>query len=160
MAASSGRKAGPGRLEQLRDGSKKLARRSGSLVAGLAITVFTAFTCVALISYHQTDPAMNTSAAGPVANWMGGLGAWVSDILLTFLGLPAGLFLPLLLIIGIRLLRGVDAGRWIRNLLITFAGVALMAPPAACSRAMACGACRRAGAAASASCWPGAPTPC
>ncbi|WP_395613935.1 DNA translocase FtsK 4TM domain-containing protein [Allosphingosinicella sp.] len=126
MAASSGRKAGPGRLEQLRDGSKKLARRSGSLVAGLAITLFTVFTCVALISYHQTDPAMNTSAAGPVANWMGGLGAWVSDILLTFLGLPAGLFLPLLLIIGIRLLRGVDAGRWIRNLLITFAGVALM----------------------------------
>ena len=91
MAARSGQKAGPGRLEQLRDGSKKLARRSGSFVAGLAITLLTAFTFFALLSYHQSDPALNTSAGGPVANWMGGLGAWVSDILLTFLGLPAGL---------------------------------------------------------------------
>jgi len=126
MAARSGQKAKPGRLEQLRDGSKKLARRSGSLVAGLAITLLTAFTFFALLSYHQSDPALNTSAGGPVANWMGGLGAWVSDILLTFLGLPAGLFLPLLLIIGIRLLRGVEPGRWIRNLLVTFAGTSLL----------------------------------
>src|SRR6188768_3719912 len=126
MAASSGRKAGPGRLEQLRDGSKRLARRSGSFAAGVAIVALAAFTFFALLSYHQSDPSLNTSAAGPVANWMGGLGAWLSDILLTFLGIPAGLFLPLLLIIGIRLLRGVEPGRWLRNLLVTFGGVALL----------------------------------
>ena len=126
MAASSARKAEPGRLEQLRDGSKRLARRSGGFLAGAAITLFAVFTLLALLSYHQSDPSLNTSAGGPVANWMGGPGAWVSDILLTFAGPPAGLFLPLLLIIGIRLLRGVDPGHWLRNLLITFAGIALL----------------------------------
>jgi S-DNA-T family DNA segregation ATPase FtsK/SpoIIIE len=126
MAASSARKAGPGRLEQLRDGSKRLARRSGSFLAGLFILLFTAFTLVALLTYHQSDPSLNTSAGGPVANWTGGIGAWLSDILLTLCGPPAGLFLPLLLIIGIRLVRGVDPGRWIRNLLISFAGIALI----------------------------------
>ncbi len=85
-----------------------------------------AFGLVALLTYHQSDPALNTSAGGPVANWMGGIGAWVSDILLTISGPPVGLFLPLLTIIGLRLTRGVDPGRWIRNLLITFAGVSLI----------------------------------
>src|SRR5207253_1298173 len=116
MAASSARKAGPGRLEQLRDGSKRLVRRSGGFLAGAAITLLSAFTLLSLLSYHQSDPSLNTSAGGPIANWMGGLGAWLSDILLTFAGPPVGLFLPLLLIIGIRLLRGVDPGRWLRNL--------------------------------------------
>ena len=126
MAASSGRKAGPGRLEQLRDGSKKLARRSGSFAAGLAILLLAAFALLALLSYHTSDNALNTSAGGPPANWMGNPGAWLSDLLLTIAGPPVGLFLPLLLIVGIRLLRGVEPGRWIRNLLITFAGIALI----------------------------------
>jgi S-DNA-T family DNA segregation ATPase FtsK/SpoIIIE len=125
MAASSARKAGPGRLEQLRDGSRRLARRSGSFLAGLGIILFSAVALVALLTYHQSDPALNTSAGGPVANWMGSIGAWLSDILLTLAGPPAGLFLPLLLIIGIRLARGVDPGRWLRNLLITSGGIAL-----------------------------------
>ena len=65
--ASNARKAGPGRIEQLRESSKKLARRSGSFVAGLAIVLVTAFTFVALLTYHQSDPAMNTSATTPIA---------------------------------------------------------------------------------------------
>jgi hypothetical protein len=126
MAASSARKAAPGRLEQLRDGSKRLARRSGSFLGGILILLFAAFALVALLTYHQSDPSLNTSAGGPVANWAGGIGAWLSDILLTLCGPPVGLFLPLLMIIGIRLVRGVEPGRWLRNLLITFAGIALI----------------------------------
>ena len=126
MAASSARKAGPGRLEQLRDGSKRLARRSGTFLGGMAVLLFTAFALIALLTYHQSDPSLNTSAGGPVANWMGGAGAWVSDLLLTLSGPPVGLFLPLLIIIGIRLVRGADPGRWIRNLLITFGGISLV----------------------------------
>ncbi|HYD13422.1 MAG TPA: DNA translocase FtsK 4TM domain-containing protein [Allosphingosinicella sp.] len=126
MASSSARKAGPGRLDQLRDGSKRLARRSGSFLAGLFILIFTACALVALLTYHQSDPSLNTSAGGPVANWMGGAGAWLSDILLTLSGPPVGLLLPLLLIIGLRLLRGVEPGRWLRNLLVTFAGIMLI----------------------------------
>ena len=124
--ASSARKAGPGRLEQLRDGSKRLARRSGTFLGGIGIVLFVAFTLVALLTYHQSDPALNTSAGGPVANWMGGIGAWLSDILLTLAGPPAGLFLPLLLIVGLRLTRGVAPGRWVRNLIITCSGIALL----------------------------------
>ncbi len=126
MASSSARKAGSGRLEQLRDGSKRLARRSGGFLTGVAIILFTTFTLVALLTYHQSDPALNTSAGGPVANWTGSIGAWLSDILLTFAGPAAGLFLPLLLIIGLRLVRGVDPGRWLRKLLVTLAGIALI----------------------------------
>jgi S-DNA-T family DNA segregation ATPase FtsK/SpoIIIE len=126
MAASSARKAGPGRIEQLRDGSKRLARRSGSFLGGMAITLFTAFALIALLTYHQSDPSLNTSAGGPVANWMGGAGAWLSDFLLMLAGPPIGLILPLLLIIGVRLARGVEPGRWLRNLLITLAGIALI----------------------------------
>ena len=62
MAASSARKAGPGRLDQLRDGSKRLARRSGSFLAGLAVLLFAAVALVALLTYHQSDPSLNTSA--------------------------------------------------------------------------------------------------
>ena len=75
MAASSARKAGPGRLGQLRDGSKRLARRSGSFLAGAGIILFTLFALVALLTYHPSDPALNTSAGGPVANAVTGLAA-------------------------------------------------------------------------------------
>jgi S-DNA-T family DNA segregation ATPase FtsK/SpoIIIE len=124
--ATRARNEKPGRLGQLRDGSKRLARRSGGFLAGVGIVLFALFALIALLTYHQSDPALNTSAGGPVANWTGSIGAWLSDILLTLAGPPAGLFLPLLLIIGIRMVRGVAPGHWVRNLLITFSGIMLI----------------------------------
>jgi S-DNA-T family DNA segregation ATPase FtsK/SpoIIIE len=124
--ATRARNEKPGRLGQLRDGSKRLARRSGGFLAGVGIVLFALFALLALLTYHQSDPALNTSAGGPVANWTGSIGAWLSDILLTVAGPPAGLFLPLLLIIGIRMVRGVAPGHWVRNLLITFSGIMLI----------------------------------
>ena len=105
---------------------RRLARRSGSFLAGIGLTLFVLFVLVALVSYHQSDPSPNTSAGGPPLNWMGGAGAWTADLLLMAAGPPVALFLPILLIIGLRLARGTEPGRWLRALIITFCGVALV----------------------------------
>jgi len=126
MAATTARKRSGGRLERWRETSRQAARRSASLLGGGALSLATLFALVALVSYRPSDPALNTAAGGPVGNWMGGVGAWVSDLLLSLMGPPAGLLLPLLLVIGLRLARGAEPGRWLRSLLLTLVGIALV----------------------------------
>ena len=123
MAATSARNGGPGRLERLREGSRRLARRSGSFFGGLALSLAALFALVALVSYHRTDPSLMTAAAGPPGNWMGSAGAWTSDVLLMLAGPPAGLVLPLVFLIGLRVARGVEPGRWLRALILTILGI-------------------------------------
>ena len=81
---------------------------------------------LALVTYHPGDPSPNTAAGGPVANWAGAAGAWLADILLSLFGPPVILLLPLALAVGLRLLRGVEAGRWLRSLFVTLLGLALI----------------------------------
>src|SRR5690606_36568016 len=81
----------------------------------------------ALASYHPTDAALNTAAAGAAGNWLGAPGAWLADLLLTLFGPPIGLVLPLVLVLGLRLARGVEPGRWGRSLAITLVGIVLIA---------------------------------
>ncbi|MFC7499324.1 DNA translocase FtsK 4TM domain-containing protein [Enterovirga sp. GCM10030262] len=126
MATSAARGARPGRLAQWRDGLKKGARRSTTLVGGVALVAAALLAALALVSYRPTDPAFNTSAAGPVNNWIGQTGAYAADLLLSLWGPPAGLLLPLVLVLGLRLLRGADAGRWLRALLLSIAGIVLL----------------------------------
>jgi len=126
MAAATARREGPGRLAQWREGVRRLVRRSWSFFGGLLLSAAAIFTLVALITYHPSDPSLNTDAAGPVQNWMGSLGAWTSDFLLMMLGPTAGLLLPVILVIGLRLARGVEAGQWLRALLVTALGIALV----------------------------------
>jgi S-DNA-T family DNA segregation ATPase FtsK/SpoIIIE len=126
MAAPPAQNVRPGRLEQWRGGSKRLARRSGSFLAGVGLTLFVLFVLVALVSYHQSDPSPNTSAGGPPLNWMGGAGAWAADLLLMAAGPPVALLLPILLIVGLRLARGTEPGRWLRAIIITLAGISLV----------------------------------
>ena len=42
------------------------------------------------------------------------------------MGPPVGLLLPLLLVIGLRLARGAEPGRWLRALVLTLLGIALI----------------------------------
>ena len=126
MATATAQGAPQGRLAQWRDGLRRVARRSGSFLAGAALIGAALFALVALASYRPSDPSLNTAAGGPVANWMGGAGAWTSDLLLFLMGLPAGLLLPLMLVFGLRLTRGAPLGRWLRSLLLTLAGIALV----------------------------------
>jgi S-DNA-T family DNA segregation ATPase FtsK/SpoIIIE len=131
MVATTAQNSRPGRLEQWRDGLKRLARRSGSFLGGSAISAGALFLLVALLSYRPSDPSMNTAAAGPVGNWMGSAGAWTSDLLLSLGGPPIALLLPLLFILGLRFARGVEPGRWARALIFTFLGIVLIGGAAA-----------------------------
>jgi S-DNA-T family DNA segregation ATPase FtsK/SpoIIIE len=126
--ASAGRQE---RLAQWRAGVKKGVRRSSTLIAGAAMIIGALLLAVALASYEPTDPSLNTAAAGPVTNWMGAPGAYASDLLLSLMGPPSALLLPLLLTLGLRLARGADAGRWGRALLLTLLGIVLIGTAAA-----------------------------
>ena len=156
MAAATAQRDRPGRLAQWRDGAEArspAARAASSAASRSAPRAL--FALVALLTYHPSDPSLNTDAAGPVRNWMGGPGAWTSDLLLTLLGPPVGLLLPVILVIGLRLARGAEPGRWLRALIVTFAR---HRPDRrrgrACSPAARSTGCRPAGAARSASRWP------
>jgi DNA segregation ATPase FtsK/SpoIIIE, S-DNA-T family len=126
MATASTQDTRPGRLEQWREGSRRVARRSRSFFGGLALIGFSLFGLLSLVSYTASDPSLNTQAAGPVQNWMGSVGAWVSDLMLMLMGPPALLLLPVVFLIGLRLARGVDPGRWGRALTLSFVGIALI----------------------------------
>src|SRR5256885_910180 len=94
MAVATAQRESPGRLAHWREGIRRLVRRSWSFFGGLALSALAIFALVAMITYHPSDPSLNTDAAGPVRNWMGSPGAWTSDFLLMLLGPPAGLLLP------------------------------------------------------------------
>ena len=76
---------------------KRRKVRLGS-VAGVCLLVFSVLYLLMLISYNQADPAF-THAAPNVApkNWIGLLGAWVSDIALFALGWSAYWLFPVAL---------------------------------------------------------------
>jgi S-DNA-T family DNA segregation ATPase FtsK/SpoIIIE len=100
MASTTARN-GEGRLARWRDGFNRAARRSGTLFGGLALSLVSVFALLSLVSYRPSDPSLNTAAGGPVGNWMGDVGAWLADLLLSLMGPPSGLLLPLGLVIGL-----------------------------------------------------------
>src|SRR5687767_1031178 len=103
MAATTARNDRGGRLARWREGLRQTAKRSGTLLGGVALSLGSVFVLLALVSYRPSDPALNTEAGGPVLNWMGSAGAWISDFLLMLLGPPVGLLLPMMLVVGLRL---------------------------------------------------------
>jgi len=127
MATATARKSGEGRIARLRESSGRAVRRLRGFVGGSLICVGAVAALVALVSYHPTDPSLNTAAGGVTGNWLGAPGAWAADILLTLLGPPIGLVLPLGFVLGLRVARGVEPGRWGRSLAITLVGIALIA---------------------------------
>ena len=153
MAAATAQRDRQGRVAQWREGLRRLARRSWSFFGGIALSAVAVFALIALITYHPSDPSLNTEAAGPVRNWMGSPGAWTSDFLLMLLGPTAGLLLPAILVIGLRLARGVDPGQWLRALLITALGIALVGAAAGLFAGGAVNGLPGVGAARSASLW-------
>ncbi|MCY7399252.1 MAG: DNA translocase FtsK 4TM domain-containing protein, partial [Sphingomonas bacterium] len=109
------------------DSVRRFARRStGALLVALGVGM-----AVALITYSSVDPSLTTAAGGPPTNWLGAVGAYSSDLLLLLFGPGAALFLPLLILTGVRLLREVDGGRTGRAVLVALAGVLLLGLAAA-----------------------------
>jgi S-DNA-T family DNA segregation ATPase FtsK/SpoIIIE len=131
MAATIAREARPERLAQWRSGVKRSVRRTWAMLTGGAMGAAALLAALALASYHPTDPSLNTAAAGPVRNWIGAPGAWTADFLLSLWGLVAILLLPLVALQGLRIARGVEAGRWLKSVLLTVFGMTLIGAGAA-----------------------------
>ncbi|MFL6738889.1 MAG: DNA translocase FtsK [Sphingomicrobium sp.] len=113
---------GPDWRETLAASVRAFVRKSmGVALIGLSIALG-----VALITHSSTDPSLSTAAGGPPANWLGSFGAYASDALLFLFGPSSALFLPLVALIGLRMVRGVDTGRMRRALLVAAIGVALI----------------------------------
>ncbi len=105
---------------------KRAARRIGVMLLGMALSAAALAILAALISYRPSDPSLNTRSGGAVQNLLGAPGAWTADMLLTLVGPLAALLLPLLLLTGIRLARGVGAGPWGRSFWLTLGGIFLV----------------------------------
>jgi S-DNA-T family DNA segregation ATPase FtsK/SpoIIIE len=131
MATRVAANARQDRLAQWRESFVRGLRRSGTLAGGAVLVALAIAAALALISYRPSDPSLNTSAAGPAGNWMGGPGAVASDLLLSLMGPPVALVVPLLLVLGLRLARGTDAGRWLRATVLTLLGIILIGTGAA-----------------------------
>jgi len=91
---------------------KAIGRRTGAMAGALAILAGTLLAAFALASYHPGDPAWNTAAGGPAHNVLGTAGAWIADVVLALFGIPAALLLPPLVVVALRLWRGVAPGAW------------------------------------------------
>ena len=134
--------------EKLADSLRRFARRSlGAILVALGVGLG-----VALVTYSSVDPSLTTAAGGPPTNWLGAVGAYSSDLLLLLFGPAAALFLPLLILTGVRLLREVDGGRLgSRYARRACRGAAARHLGGACSPEPRSAACPAAGAASSAS---------
>ncbi|MEO7826296.1 MAG: DNA translocase FtsK 4TM domain-containing protein, partial [Allosphingosinicella sp.] len=126
MAATAAQNARQVRLAQWRIGVRNGMRRSWALLIGGAVGGVALLLLLALVSYHSTDPSLNTAAAGPVRNWVGAPGAWFADLLLSLFGPPGALLLPLTALIGIRIAWGAPSTRWLRSLGMTALGLTLV----------------------------------
>ena len=115
MATAAARPAkdlGPDWRDKLRESMKRLARRMwGGLLVVLSVAG-----AVALISHSSTDPSFTTAAGGPPDNWLGGIGAYFSDIVFLLFGVGAILFVPVIALAGFRMFRLAPAGRVGRKL--------------------------------------------
>ncbi len=103
----------------------RAAARSGGVVAGIALIAAAILMALALISYRRSDSALNTISGGPVQNWIGTPGAWIADLILTLFGPIGGGWVLIVLVPGIRLVRGRDSGRWGRAALLTLLAMLL-----------------------------------
>jgi len=98
---------------------RHISARAWAMLSSLAVLASALLIGFALASYSSTDPALNTAAAPVFRNVLGPIGAWGADLLLTFFGLPAVLLIPPLVVVALRLWRGVHPGQWKRALPIT-----------------------------------------
>ena len=71
----------PARLVLTPTRNRRLNELVGLLVLASAVLLF-----LSLVSYHPTDPSFNTVGSGPVRNWIGPAGAYISDLLLQIEG--------------------------------------------------------------------------
>ncbi len=109
-----------------RESMKRGAVRSTSLFASIGLTLAAIVFALLLVSYHPSDPSMNTAAGTAPRNWLGTPGAWMADALLWIVGPAVALLLPLMIIAAVRLWRGISLTGWKTRVAITLLGIALI----------------------------------
>ncbi len=109
-----------------RDSMKRGAVRGGTMLGAMGIGLVTLMLALALASYKPSDPAMNTASGGPAGNLIGGLGAWISDFLLSAFGPAISLMVPLLMVATLRLWRGASVAGWRRGVTGAIIGISMM----------------------------------
>lgn len=109
-----------------RKAMRRATSRSTALLVSLGLLTLTPLTVLALVSYRPSDPALNTVASDPAQNWLGGVGAYVSEALLLLFGPLAGLLLPLFVLVALRLWRDAPLGRWPRSALMIAIAIMLI----------------------------------
>ena len=114
------------RAPAFREAVKRGAIRSGAMLGAVALMGGAVLLTLALASYHPSDASMNTAAGGPAHNLVGGLGAWVSDGLLSMIGPAAALYIPLIIVAATRLWRGALVTGWGRRALHSLGGIVLI----------------------------------
>ena len=72
-------------------GTADYLRRRASELIGISLGVFAAALLISLTSYNPNDPSFNNSTSAAASNWLGGPGAYVADLLLSFFGIVASL---------------------------------------------------------------------
>ncbi|WP_405051457.1 DNA translocase FtsK 4TM domain-containing protein [Sphingomonas sp.] len=116
------RDLGPDWRDTLAVSMRRFARRSmGAILIGLSLALG-----LALATHSSTDPSFTTAAGGPAINWLGGFGAYASDLMLLLFGPGSALFLPVILLAGTRMMREAPGGSLWRALLVASIGVLLV----------------------------------
>lgn len=100
--------------------------RSGALIGAIALGLFALFYALSVLSYAPSDAAFNSAASGVHHNFMGQIGAYLSDAVLMLFGIPAIMLLPLLLVMARRLWRDVPQPHWKWQFFICLLGIVLL----------------------------------
>lgn len=96
-------------------------------IRALAVALAGAFLLISLLTYHASDPSLNTaSSAKDTQNWMGGPGSYAADLLVQIFGVGALVLALGFLAWGWRLWRREDFGPlWGRMIALLAAGLLL-----------------------------------
>ncbi|NCP19736.1 MAG: DNA translocase FtsK [Erythrobacter sp.] len=126
----------PTEVVDWREAFQQSLKRALQMAGALILFGAMVFLGLALASYTQSDPSLSTAAApdGPIANWMGGAGAWASERALFLFGWCSILVLPLLYVGARSLWRAANEDdvrsghtRWWRPTAALLLGMALLA---------------------------------
>ncbi len=102
--------------------------RSGAMLTAAALALVTLLLALALVSHRGSDPSLSTAAShAGIGNWLGLVGAWTSDLMLSALGPAVVLLVALPLVLAGLLWRGTSIAGWQRRSLVAMLAVGLMA---------------------------------
>ncbi|WP_199555716.1 FtsK/SpoIIIE family DNA translocase [Sandaracinobacteroides hominis] len=110
---------GPALADRLRAFGRAFLR----VFAGMALAALGLSLAAALLSYHPSDPSMNSATDAAPLNLLGRPGAWFADLVLQGFGLAAILLIPIFLAWGVRLIVARPIRHPRRSALLTLAAM-------------------------------------